>query len=97
MSNKNTTYFTCGVKGCTHVQPIDRPEDIRRFQTCKDHMVDHYKWDHADMIGTRVNTAPPGVAFGDRYIYRPIPDAIGPTLTDNDDTYTWADVKKYFD
>lgn len=91
---KDNTYFTCGVKGCTHVQPIDRPEDIRRFQVCKDRMVSHYKWDHANMIGTRTGSTHD---FSDRYIYRPIPDAIGPVLTDNDDTYTWADVKKYFD
>jgi hypothetical protein len=88
------TYFTCGVKGCGHVQPVDRPEDILRFDTCKNHMISHYKWDHADMIGTKVST--PGVAFSDYYKYRPIPDNIGPVLTDNDDTYTWADIKKYF-
>lgn len=96
MSDKNTTYFTCGVKGCAHVQPVDRPEDIRRLQVCQEHMVSHYKWDHADMIGTRVNTSPPGVAGGDRYQYRPIPDSIGPTLTSDGVTSTWAEVKQYF-
>lgn len=94
MSNKNTTYFTCGVKDCTHVQPVDRPEDFQRLQVCKNHMVTHYKFDHAPLIGTPVGSTHD---FSDRYEFRPIPDEIGPTLIDNDDTYTWADVKKYFD
>lgn len=94
MSNQNDTYFTCGVNGCAHIQPVDRPEDLHRFQICKDHMVRHYKFDHAPLIGTRVGST---YDFSDRYEFRPIPDAIGPTLTDNDDTYTWAEVKKYFD
>lgn len=94
MSNKNTTYFTCGVNGCGHVQPVDRPEDLRRFQICKEHMVTHYKFDHAPLIGTPVGSTHD---FSGRYELRPIPDEIGPTLTDNNDTYTWADVKKYFD
>ena len=93
MGEKNTTYFTCGVKGCGRVQPVDRPEDLRRFQVCQEHMVDHYKWDHAPLIGTRVGSTHD---FSDRYVYRPIPDAIGPVLTDNEDTYTWADIKRYF-
>lgn len=87
------TYFICGVEGCAHVQPVDRPEDMYRFSRCQGHMVEHYKYDHAPLIGTRVGSTHD---FSDHYEFRPIPDAIGPTLVDNETSYSWADVKKYF-
>lgn len=84
------TYFTCGVQGCGHVQDVPNPEDIRRYDNSKRSMIDHYRWDHADLIGTKRST--PGVAFSDYYEYRPIPDDIGPTLTYGDEVSSWADL-----
>lgn len=83
-------FFTCGVKGCSHVVTVSDPLDIRRYDSDKRSMVDHYRWEHADMIGTRRST--PGVAFSDYYEYRPIPDDIGPSFTYRGEVSTWAEI-----
>lgn len=86
-------FFKCGVEGCGHVVDVPDPLDIRAYDNRKRDMVNHYRWDHADMIGTRRST--PGVPFSDYYVYRPIPDNIGPSFSYNGTVNSWAETCKY--
>ena len=86
-------FFTCGVKGCSHVVNVPDPLSVRRYNNDKMTMVDHYRWEHADMIGTKRST--PGVAFSDYYEYRPIPNDIGPRFTYKGEVDTWSDICKF--
>lgn len=85
------SYFQCTL--CDYKRICDNPNDYLRFDTDKGLMIDHYKWDHADDIGTKVHLSP----IEWRYEYRPIPDDIGPSFYDSEanEVYSWEQLKQY--
>jgi hypothetical protein len=93
MGNTEKTFFTCGVKGCGHIQDVPNPEDIYKYGVSKGHMVSHYRWEHADLIGKKVypykNSGDPSYW---RYEYKPIPDKIGPSLAYQGEVTSWAEI-----
>lgn len=83
------TYLACGL--CDYRRDMQQPEDIHRYETDKLLMIEHYKFDHPERFGTKTITQP-GVAFSDRWTFRPISDEIGPVLHYDGEAYPWSQV-----